>query len=101
MVRTLIQLVLGVEGYAYLKQAVVDRAVALTMGSLSDSGFNRQRAGQVQELCRERLAALPPEELHDVLRPAFEEGAWVHVLLGAVLGLAAGLVQLAFLFRPA
>lgn len=101
MVRTLIQLVLGVEGYAYLKQAVVDRAVALTMGSLSDSGFNRQRAGQVQELCRERLAALPPEELHDVLRPVFEEGAWVHVLLGAVLGLAAGLVQLAFLFRPA
>lgn len=101
MVRTLIQLVLGVEGYAYLKQAVVDRAVAMTVGSLSDSGFSRQRAGQVQALCRERLLALAPEDLHDTLRPLFEEGAWIHVLVGAALGLAVGLLQFGMLFRPA
>lgn len=98
LVRTVIQLALGAEGYAYLKQAVVDRAVAMTMGSLADVDFNQQRAGQVHDFCRGRLAAMPTEEWRALLRPVFEEQGWVHVVVGAVLGLLVGGLQYGLLF---
>jgi uncharacterized membrane protein YheB (UPF0754 family) len=64
------------------------------MSPLQDPGFNRARADAIEELIAARMAELPPEEFIDLLRPAFEEDEWMLIMLGAVLGFAAGWLQL-------
>jgi len=45
-----------------------------------------------------RMTQLDPESFEGVLRPAFEQDEWKLIVVGAVLGLAAGFVQLVACF---
>ena len=63
--------------------------------------FNRDRARRAEELLRERMESLPPQEFQDLLRPCFQEDEMKLILTGAVLGFAAGFAQLVFVFGGA
>jgi hypothetical protein len=97
MVRTTIQLLLGAEGYVHIKQQVIDRAVQMTMGSLSEADFNHDRAGPVQDVCTQRLVALDAATFRALVEPLLDEGAWMQVLVLIGLGAGAGLAQWAAL----
>lgn len=60
--------------------------------------FQEARAKEATELLAGRMKALSSEEFQDVLRPAFQEDEWVLIMVGAGLGLLAGLAQLFFVF---
>jgi uncharacterized membrane protein YheB (UPF0754 family) len=80
--------------YERVRDAFAEEGIDRTMSPLQDPGFNRARADAIEELIAARMAELPPEEFIDLLRPAFEEDEWMLIMLGAVLGFAAGWLQL-------
>lgn len=98
VVRTAVQLTLGAEGYAHIKTLVVEKAVAMTIGPLSDPKFNRDRAGIIHEIFRDKMRVMSNTEFQDLLRPAFQEDEWILIILGAVLGMLAGWAQLVLMF---
>ncbi len=97
MVRTTIQLLLGVQGYADIKQLTVDHTVSLTMGSLSDVTFSHDRSGEVQGACVSRLSSLAPEDMERLLRPVLQHYWWWQMLLAAAVGLVLALGQYVWL----
>ncbi len=97
-VRSAAQVTVGMRGFAQIKETVGEKAVKVSEAPFGDRGFDRDRSRVVERLLRERMEALPPEEFQDLLRPCFQEDEWKLILLGAVLGLAAGTAQLVFVF---
>jgi len=49
------------------------------------------------DLC-EKMEQLTPEEFEGVLRPAYKQDEWKLILVGALLGMGAGFLQLYFIF---
>jgi len=81
-----------------IRESVGDKAVEVSIEPFKHWGFTEDRAGVLEELLRERMVQLPPDEFQDLLRPCFQEDEWKLILLGGVLGLLAGLAQLIFVF---
>ena len=51
-----------------------------------------------RDLC-EKMEALSPEEFEGVLRPAYQADEWKLIVVGALLGMIAGFMQLYLVFR--
>ena len=81
-----------------IRESVGDKAVAISIEPFKHWRFNEDRAEVLEELLRERMVELPPDEFQDLLRPCFQEDEWKLILMGGVLGLLAGLAQLVFVF---
>lgn len=96
VVRTTIQLLLGAEGYAHIKQMVTDRVTALTVDTLEDGHPDELQGARIEAACRERLQALAPEEVRALVQPVLDEGLWWRLCavacLGGLLGLLEGLL---------
>lgn len=56
------------------------------------------KSEDIRQKLVERMAVMDPEGFENVLRPAFKQDEWKLILAGAVLGLAAGIVQLVTMF---
>lgn len=97
-VKMLAQLTVGPNGFVDLKRSIEEKAFELTTESVHDRVFNEERSSVVERLFRGRMEALSPEEFQDLLRPAFQEDEWILVILGAVLGLLAGVGQWLYIF---
>ena len=95
------QVVVAEETLAEIRDAVGEKAVAVSTDPFDHWPFNRDRAQRAEELLRERMEGLPPQEFQDLLRPCFEEDELKLILTGAVLGLLAGIGQLVFVFGGA
>jgi uncharacterized membrane protein YheB (UPF0754 family) len=93
LVRTTLQMLLGVEGYAQIKHQVVEKAVASTAELLADADFNQERAATMQATCDERLAALPPESLRDFVQAVLDEGLYPRLALMTGIGTVAGFFE--------
>jgi len=52
----------------------------------------------IEEILRQRMVELPTEEFQNLLRPCFQEEELKLILVGAVLGCAAGFAQLFLVF---
>lgn len=94
VIRTAIQLTVGPTGYASLKRTIVEKAAALSLLPLANPQFNRDRAKVIASIFATRMKAMTSKEFQDLLRPAFQEDEWIVIAMGAVLGCAAGWVQL-------
>lgn len=94
VVRTAIQISMGAEGYANLKSRVADKALEMSLESVSDMHFSRERSSVIQRILSQRMAAMTDTEFQQLLRPAFKEDEWILIMLGAALGAIAGFVQL-------
>lgn len=99
IVRTAIQMTMGWDEYAKLKDTIIDKSIAATMVPISDAGLNESRAAKVNELFLERMSKLTPAEFQNLLRPAFQEDEWILIVLGGVTGALAGWVQLILGFK--
>lgn len=53
----------------------------------------------IGEDLRLKMEALTPEEFEGVLRPAYKQDEWKLIVVGALLGMAAGFAQLLFIFN--
>ena len=91
-------LTLGTEKLEEMKVRVGEKSVQVSGDPFDDWHFNRDRAEVVERLLRQRMEALSPEEFQDLLRPCFQEDEMKLILLGAALGLGAGLAQLFLVF---
>lgn len=93
MVRTTLQLVLGAESYAHIKQLVAERMTFLTISTL-EAGYLDDRQGErIESACRARLQALSASDLRALVQPVLDQGLWWRVMAGLALGLAAGLLE--------
>lgn len=98
VVRTTLQLSLGLTQYAHLKNDIIDKSIAVTMVPMSDPALNESRANKIFSLFRNRLLALTPAEFENLLRPAFKEDELTLIILGGVTGFLAGLLHLSLVF---
>jgi uncharacterized membrane protein YheB (UPF0754 family) len=92
------QVVVGDQTLGEIRESVGDKAVAVSTDPFDHWPFNRDRAERAEDLLRERMEQLPPQEFQDLLRPCFQEDEMKLILTGAVLGFLAGLGQLLFVF---
>lgn len=95
--RTVAQMTVGLEGYVDLKRSFEDKAIEFSLKSFGDPVFNKERSAMVETLLCERMQAMTPAQFQDLLRPAFQEDEWILILIGGVLGAAAGLAQALFM----
>lgn len=95
----LAQAAIGPEDVQRITQQFGRKAIEVTADPFEDERFNEDRARLIEQLLRERMEQLPPEEFQDLLRPCFKEDEWILILLGAVLGGLAGVAQIFFVFH--
>lgn len=94
VVRTSLQVSIGMKEYAKLKTDLIDRSIEITMVPISDPVLNQSRAEKIFFMFRDRILALSSREFQNLLRPAFQEDEWILILLGGVTGFIAGLIHL-------
>lgn len=96
--RPVAELTVGEGALDDIKREVGDKAVEVSTDPFDHWPFIRDRAEIVEDLLRERMQALPPEDFQNLLRPCFQEDEMKLILAGAALGFIAGLLQLIFVF---
>ncbi|ONG39571.1 hypothetical protein BKE30_09480 [Alkanindiges hydrocarboniclasticus] len=94
VVRTSLQVSIGMKEYARLKTDLIDRSIQITMVPISDPVLNQSRAKKIYHMFRERILALSSKEFQNLLRPAFQEDEWILIVLGGVTGFIAGTIHL-------
>ena len=91
--RGAVRLALGRDQYEAMRDRVANEAYSFTVTPLSDPAFNAEQAEALEVLLTERMRELPPEDFAELLRAAIVEDEWMLMLIGAVLGFVAGLLQ--------
>lgn len=98
VVRPMAQLAVGPRSYASIKASVAEKALHVSEDPFEDRTFNEERALIIEQVLRERMVSMPPDQFQDLLRPCFQEDELKLILVGAVLGGLAGTAQLFFVF---
>ena len=96
--RPAVRLAVGSGEYERLKETVSAKALEIARDPFDDPVFNEERASVVERVTRERMEAMTPAGFRDLLRPAFEEDEYKLIVVGAFLGLVAGMLQLVLVF---
>jgi uncharacterized membrane protein YheB (UPF0754 family) len=92
------QLIVGDERLQEIRESVGEKAVAVSTDPFDHWPFNRDRAARAEQLLRDRMEKMPPQDFQDLLRPCFQEDEMKLILTGAALGFLAGFAQLVFVF---
>ncbi|MBV6507656.1 MAG: hypothetical protein JJLCMIEE_00711 [Acidimicrobiales bacterium] len=98
MLGVAVRVAVGPAGYAELKKNTTRHFFEGALRTFDDPSFKTARRDALQSLMRERMMDLSSAEFQDLLRPAFQEDEWQLILLGGVLGLGAGFLQLFLVF---
>ena len=93
-----VRIAVGTSEYDAIRNALAAEAVGETMAPLSDPDFNRSQSDAIRRLLEDRMQTMPPEDFSEMLRTAVVEDEWMLIMLGAVLGFGAGVMQIAFVF---
>ncbi len=94
LLRTVLQMTIGMNEYAKLKSDMVDKSIEATMKPVASPALNHSRGLKIYKIFYERLLKLSPPEFQNLLRPAFHEDEWILIVLGGITGALAGAVQL-------
>lgn len=87
----------GADRYAALKADIVHKLIDRMPVVLISLEKYTDEALQMEQTLYEKLRNLPPREFEGLLHPVFEEDEWKLIVMGGVLGLAIGFVQLQIL----
>ncbi len=90
----LIKLTTGTQAYDALKRQVAQRFVEATPQHIHHIFDYAKQALDIEHTLHEKMAALPADEFVGFLRPVFQEDEMKLIIVGAILGLAAGFLQL-------
>jgi len=89
---------MGSEEFLQMKEDIAWKVTEKIPDVIDASYEYTQKAMDMENIIRTKMALLPPEEFEGVLHPAFEEDETTLILLGGVLGAIVGALQL-FIFR--
>lgn len=85
---------IGAEHYYALKEAACKKIFDDSENVLLYAHEYANSALQIGEELEEKLNQLPPEQFEGVMRPAYQADEWKLIIVGALLGMGAGLMQL-------
>ncbi|TQV76601.1 DUF445 family protein [Aliikangiella marina] len=88
----------GTENYYKMKKMAIERLFKDSEKYLNYANQYATGALRVADDLCEKMEALTPEEFEGVLRPAYQQDEWKLILVGALLGMGAGFMQLYFVF---
>lgn len=91
-------LTVGAGGLDEIRRTLADKAIKVSIEPFNHWPFNEERGVLIERMLRERMESLPAEEFQDLLRPCFQEDEMKLIILGGVLGFAAGVAQLFLVF---
>ena len=93
---SLIKFTSGTKTYDLIKQTAANRFVeAIPQHIHHIFDYARQALG-IEHTLRQKMSQLPPDEFAGFLRPVFQADEWKLILVGAILGMLAGVLQLPF-----
>jgi len=98
MTKPIINLVAGRRNFEKMKTIVVEKTVKEMPRSIKPAFGYAEEAMDLDNVFRSKMQALSPPEFVGFLRPVFQEDELTLILVGAVLGMAAGFGQLFFVF---
>jgi uncharacterized membrane protein YheB (UPF0754 family) len=90
---------IGPEEYFEMKEKIAHQLFADADKIMSYATEYASEAINLSQELTQKMNALSPEEFEGIIRPAYEADEWKLMLVGALLGMAAGYGQL-FLLRP-
>ncbi len=93
-----VEIAVGRDKMEEITEKVGEKSVEVSTEPFDDWHFNQERSQRIESLLRQRMEEMPPEEFQGLLRPCFQEDELKLILVGAFLGLLAGLGQLFFVF---
>ena len=93
-----IKLVTGKRKYEKMKHIVIDKTVQEIPKSVQPVYPYAEKAMDLETTFRLKMQALSAADFVDFLRPVFQEDELKLILVGAVLGMLAGIGQLVFIF---
>jgi len=95
---TVINMTIGTKKFNTIKEQVCERFITTLPKCMALEDLNRiqrytEEALDMENLLREKMAALPSQEFERLLHPVFEADEWKLILLGGVLGVVVGICQ--------
>ncbi len=96
--KPVITLVAGKRSYEKIKNIAIDKTLKELPNSVKPVFPYAEKAMDLENIFRTRMQKLPPKDFVDFLRPVFQEDELKLILVGAVLGMGAGIGQLFILF---
>lgn len=100
MIKPLFQMARGTDAYLRVKNRITERFNAELPLSIRYLFPYAGEALDIESSLRSKMQGLTAEEFVGFLRPVFQEDEWKLILVGALLGLGAGLMQMLFVFAP-
>jgi len=98
MSKPVLNLVAGKRNYEKMKDVVLDKVIREMPTSVRPVFNYADEAMDLENVFKTKMQALSPEDFVGFLRPVFQEDELKLILIGAVLGMAAGFAQLYFVF---
>merc|ERR1712008_428935 len=89
---------LGADRFAMMKEDIADKVINMLPSIIGLSYAYTTEALDLEKTIYEKMKPLSPAEFEGVLHPAFEEDELVLIILGAVLGMLVGVIQM-FMFK--
>jgi uncharacterized membrane protein YheB (UPF0754 family) len=93
---TLIKFTSGTKTYDNIKRIAAQRFVEVIPQHIHYIFDYAEQALAIEYTLRKKMSELPPDDFANFLRPVFQEDEWKLIVVGAILGLLAGLIQIPF-----
>ena len=97
--RGLVKWVVSDKQLEVIKNIAVYRFMQEIPISIRDTFAYAEEALDMENMLEEKMAGLTEKEFEGFLRPVFQEDEWILIMVGAVLGMLAGILQYVLLFR--
>lgn len=95
--RMLLELAVGSKKFERIKHQIAEMFVHVLPQSIQGMFQYADESLQIAETLESKLKSLTKEEFEDVLHPVFQEDEFTLIIVGAVLGGVAGVIQMAFI----
>jgi uncharacterized membrane protein YheB (UPF0754 family) len=95
---SLVPYVLGTQRYFELKNEIAERLMLILPDAVEYSYDYLEDELQLEDVLRENLQKLNPEQFETLMRTPYKEDEWILVMVGGVLGAVVGGLQLVYLF---
>lgn len=95
--KMLLQLAIGKDKYQRIKRRAAEMLIAALPTSLTGIFDYADEALEIEHTLNSKLKSLSKLEFEDVLHPIFKEDETILIIVGAVLGGIAGVIQMAFI----
>lgn len=96
--KPVINIVAGKKNYDRIKNIAIEKVIKELPKSIQPVLSYADTAMDLENIFKDKMQELPPEEFVGFLRPVFQEDELKLILVGAILGMAAGIGQLFILF---